>query len=511
MQPFSLIDALHHLNAAFSLDDPELPMGRNWWLNCMGRLKTHYLEGAFHGHEAATNLHGAITRFARSRKSWAKVKSFDPLHAYLFREAINVGLSWTTTAEGGKYWQDLYEGFPDFEWGDAAEKSLAVLYCNDGPITTAHRESMQFNGNFPVAIVKRLGPAYKPGQWPHRPAAGADNDPTMIRYLPRGKSCVKPAWVTAKPGKWLTAEYSDILSTDEIAEFAAKWRAEGMPPEMKLARTADEIARVYREGPSSCMSSGKNIDGIEPVRAYASGDFAVAYLERNGKPSARCVVHPEAKVYIRIYGDSTSLRPLLERAGYASALSADGSGPYSPASKRLEGARLALLSAPNKRPAHAAHETAGEPVAITPFFDVKNICAYFDRAENCIRLTYKPFPKSCSAHRLAGGYSIHAIPAKEPPKTHSSDHNHFYATVGSGGTNSLEALRYSATGREDLRPESAFPTYYGTTGTITAQHPYQQQQQQAAAYQQVLQGAANQMQQGQQLQPGIIDILGNIV
>lgn len=483
MDIWHLIDAINNLDAMISLDDPALPpsLPRAWWEDLRDRLCTHYNVSLTHNHEArGLGRPGAKKATPQALAALTRAPSFKADHAYLFTNAIMNGLSWASTVEGSDYWNTLHANLPNI---NGPHPSIAHPAANEGH-ALVQQEHLTFGIFFPAEVIKRLGPAYRPGQWPHRPPA-SEGDPTMIRYLPRGKSCVRPVWVTAKLGKWLTTEYPGILPTDEVARLAAKWRSDGKPPPLKLAHTADEIAFIYASGPESCMANGKSVDGIEPVRAYASGDFAVAYIERARKITARCVVHPAAKVAIRIYGDAATLEPILRQEGYRFARMDIGSPRQAAAEtlaaqQAINGARLALLRAPNTRPAHRANEEAGEPVAITPFFDL-NANAYYDRTADCLRISIgEVLPPNIIGHRLRGGYSLHGIPADVPPRQHASNPSYFYARVGSSGQNTEDAVSYTDARREDLRPtprQQPARTTVGTnyvytaftsTGTVTA-------------------------------------------
>jgi hypothetical protein len=172
----------------------------------------------------------------------------------------------------------------------------------------------------PINAAKK----YSPGFLAHH----APDEPTLIRYLKPGvdgqytKASAKLSFslrtdfITSKPGKFLAEYFSDVFSESEIADLAAKHRAEGTPPELKLARTPNEIIRVYANGPQSCMKKGSWAQSINPLAAYASPDLGIAYIERNNIPTARCVVAPDRKIHSRIYGDAIALTFALKAAGY---------------------------------------------------------------------------------------------------------------------------------------------------------------------------------------------------
>jgi hypothetical protein len=108
------------------------------------------------------------------------------------------------------------------------------------------------------------------------------------------------------------------LTTKEIARYVAIVKAHA-DQQLKIARAGADIVKVYLNGPSSCMSHAVGdyeTGGVHPVSAYGDSDLGVAYL---GDPatgvSARSIVWPDKKIYIRIYGDDT-LRLVLEENGY---------------------------------------------------------------------------------------------------------------------------------------------------------------------------------------------------
>lgn len=127
-----------------------------------------------------------------------------------------------------------------------------------------------------------------------------------------------------KPGAYLARFYGDKLSTAEIQDWARHYAGMYEEHVLRFAHTADEIERVYVQGPNSCMShrASEYSSGVHPVRVYAAGDLAVAYIAPNneegeeGAPTARVLCWPSKKIYGRVYGDKDRLIPLLEKEGY---------------------------------------------------------------------------------------------------------------------------------------------------------------------------------------------------
>lgn len=140
----------------------------------------------------------------------------------------------------------------------------------------------------------------------------------MIAYTESADKGRADRQTRIKPGAYLQRYFSDVLSSDEIQHFARQFTGEHDLLELKFAETADDIERVYTNGPSSCMShAASDYDSpFHPVRVYAAGDLSVAYIEREECITARVLVWREKKRFGRIYGDSHRLQPLLESAGF---------------------------------------------------------------------------------------------------------------------------------------------------------------------------------------------------
>jgi hypothetical protein len=121
-----------------------------------------------------------------------------------------------------------------------------------------------------------------------------------------------------RPGTYLQRFYSDKLSADEIQALARDYAGRFEDNVLLLATSEDEIERVYTTGPRSCMSARASdySSPFHPVRVYAAGDLAVAYVMRGGNIVGRALCWPKEKKYSRVYGDGDRLLPLLTEAGY---------------------------------------------------------------------------------------------------------------------------------------------------------------------------------------------------
>lgn len=148
----------------------------------------------------------------------------------------------------------------------------------------------------------------------------SNQKPAMVAFTANEEHGQSDIHTRIKAGTYLERYYSKILSKVDIQVYASDFAARyGHECELKFATTADEIARVYINGPRSCMSgpeTGLYHSPFHPCRIYAAGDLAVAYIERGRSITARSLCWPDKKLYYNIYGDLTRLRPLLEKAGY---------------------------------------------------------------------------------------------------------------------------------------------------------------------------------------------------
>ncbi len=146
----------------------------------------------------------------------------------------------------------------------------------------------------------------------------------LVAYTENDEKGIADRQTRVRPGRYLEQFYRDVNKATRDAWIAdcAKHVAT-----LKIARTAEEIVWVYRNGPSSCMShdAGSYESSVHPVSVYGGSDLAVAWYGTTERVSARSVVWPAKKRYGRVYGGDGVLQRLLESAGYREAYkSGDG-------------------------------------------------------------------------------------------------------------------------------------------------------------------------------------------
>jgi hypothetical protein len=122
-------------------------------------------------------------------------------------------------------------------------------------------------------------------------------------------------------------DYCEIKESPEqnksvlIQQIALDHATTYAPQEFKIATSADEIQKIYENGPNSCMShqASDYESSCHPVRVYGDSDLSLAYLfdVENEKATARALIWQTKRVHGRIYGDIERLKNALETAGYS--------------------------------------------------------------------------------------------------------------------------------------------------------------------------------------------------
>ena len=149
-----------------------------------------------------------------------------------------------------------------------------------------------------------------------------------------------------KPGRYLSAFYGDVLTEEQIKQWANKQLAYAKPAGLKFVGNDDPLGWVwvYENSKASCMRYNRSDRYISralehdrhPVTVYAhpENNLALAYIMLPGEVEdrtrdchtdeyivgARTIVNTRGKTYLRIYGagdvQDTTMREALERAGY---------------------------------------------------------------------------------------------------------------------------------------------------------------------------------------------------
>lgn len=160
----------------------------------------------------------------------------------------------------------------------------------------------------------------------------AKDHPGKVAYTPDDTYGHEDRRIACTPGRYLEQFAENYIPRGNWPEYIADVQAITLP--LQFASTADDIGRVYcaPKGPSSCMSGNKGWSYKDaPVRVYAGGDLQVAYIGTLDKDdpakdqiSARAVVWPKHKTFVRTYGADELITAALQRAGYQRTSSFDG-------------------------------------------------------------------------------------------------------------------------------------------------------------------------------------------
>lgn len=141
------------------------------------------------------------------------------------------------------------------------------------------------------------------------------SQPGQVRFTADERKGAAFIRVTTRAGRYLTKYYPALSKTD-VERYQALLATLGT---LQTAKTADEIEKVYTNGPRSCMSHKRSSysSSVHPVRVYGDSDLQLAYIQ-NGPDSysARALIWPDKKRYGRVYGDISRLTAMLEANGY---------------------------------------------------------------------------------------------------------------------------------------------------------------------------------------------------
>lgn len=136
----------------------------------------------------------------------------------------------------------------------------------------------------------------------------------LVRFVASEDHGKRGRLSTIKPGRYLTKFYPE-LDGETVKTMVSDLDKE---TPVHFAVTADEIAHVYKNGPSSCMAyPDHHYKGhMHPVRVYGDSDVQCAYMMKAGNINGRTLVWPAKKLMIRVYGDTRRLENALKALGY---------------------------------------------------------------------------------------------------------------------------------------------------------------------------------------------------
>ena len=182
----------------------------------------------------------------------------------------------------------------------------------------------------PAEVLALLPQDVIDNQFPH--VATKPGNAGMIAYTQSPVAGMLDRQQVIKPGRYIRQHCEDL--TDEDVKQAAASCLAASTAGFHHSKNADDFARVYINGPSSCMAydeTGKefgrlmvNGEFFHPARIYAHPDnnIEIVWLEVAGRIGARAVINTANKTYPRIYGSDSvrggynRLAEYLEALGY---------------------------------------------------------------------------------------------------------------------------------------------------------------------------------------------------
>jgi hypothetical protein len=197
-------------------------------------------------------------------------------------------------------------------------RSATPLYIQ----TTGSQRGIVFRREPLKYRSKLLGPykiSFDPAHFVHL----SNKDPAYIRFTPDEKSRERDLVVETTISKYLR-KYHPSLTDEQLRDIANLHKFEYLEDGVLFFDDPKDIARVYMNGPDSCMSKQENVykSPVHPAQMYGnSPGVKLAALPGAGEKFAgRCFVYdnpdnPADKRLIRVYGDS-ALHHKLEKKGY---------------------------------------------------------------------------------------------------------------------------------------------------------------------------------------------------
>ena len=187
--------------------------------------------------------------------------------------------------------------------------------------------------SLPQSVLDVLPPEVIDSQIPH--LAVKPGNAGMVAYTASPAAGATDRQQVMKAGRYVR-QHCPHLSDEQVKQLAAEVMG-ALDTDIHMSHEADDFARVYINGPSSCMGydeSGKMFDRLmvdggffHPTRVYAhpENNIRIVWVENGGRISARAVVNTKTKRYPSIYasdgvaGARRKLKNYLEVQGFEQA------------------------------------------------------------------------------------------------------------------------------------------------------------------------------------------------
>ena len=165
--------------------------------------------------------------------------------------------------------------------------------------------------------------------------ARVDTATGLINYYADVAAMIRGKRTETRPGRFLTRFFVDpdgnAPSNASVKKFAELLKAHAERYELRFVDTSDEMRKVYKKGPGSCMQYPRLaheviceddiVRNLHPVAVYQSPDIELAYMVdtmREDKIMSRCLIDrrdPEKRKHGIIYGEVTGMDNMLKEKG----------------------------------------------------------------------------------------------------------------------------------------------------------------------------------------------------
>ena len=160
----------------------------------------------------------------------------------------------------------------------------------------------------------------------------------LINYYADVAAMIKGKRTETRPGRFLTRFFvgtnGNAPSNASVKLFAELLKAHAERYELRFVETSDEMRKVYKKGPGSCMQYPRLaheviceddiVRNLHPVAVYQSPDIELAYMVdtmREDKIMSRCLIDrrdPEKRKRGIIYGEVAGMENMLKEKGIES-------------------------------------------------------------------------------------------------------------------------------------------------------------------------------------------------
>lgn len=221
------------------------------------------------------------------------------------------------------------------DWGEPSPDTFDA-FTPLWKVREQHRLRMGEYVSLPQSILDVLPPEVIDSQIPH--LAVKPGNAGMIAFTQSPVAGAVDRQQVMKAGRYVR-QHCPHLTDEQVKQLAAEVVG-ALDADIHMSHEADDFARVYINGPSSCMAyneTGKNFGRLmvngqffHPARVYAhpENNIRIVWVENGGRIGARTLVNIKNKCYPSIYasdsvaGARRKLESYLEAQGFEQADSA---------------------------------------------------------------------------------------------------------------------------------------------------------------------------------------------